>query len=204
VGGAREDLTEEIKAGRLSPTIPKQDVLDMKIRTALIEAPKFDLLAMGRPEGPGCYCAANHLLRLSMERLARNYRYMIIDSEAGMEHISRQTTQEIDYLLTVSDPTMRGILAASRMKGLIKEMRTKVGKIGLVVNRARDGLPGEIGKAINDLGLDLIATIPQDPNLAELDISGKPVTGLPENSPLRLGVKEIISKLGMDSQPQET
>jgi len=197
VGKAREDITEDIKKGRLSPTVPKQDVLDMKIREALVESSKVDLLPMGRPEGPGCYCAANHMLRLSMERLAKNYDYMVVDSEAGMEHISRQTTQDIDFLLTVSDPTMRGITTAARMKDLIREMRTKVGKVYLAVNRVKDGLPQEIGKAAEDLGLELIATLAEDPYIAELDIKGKPLIELPEDSPLRLGVEAIISRLGL-------
>jgi CO dehydrogenase maturation factor len=197
VGRAREDITEDIQKGRLSPTISKQDVLDMKIREALVESAKVDLLAMGRPEGPGCYCAANHMLRLSIDRMAKNYDYTVIDSEAGMEHISRQTTQDVDFLLIVSDVTMRGITTAARMKELIKEMRTKVGKVRLAVNRVKDGLPQEIGKAISDFGLELVATVPEDPNLADLDIKGKPIIGLPEDSPLRLAAKEIISKLAL-------
>ena len=197
VGKAREDLTEDIIKGRLSPTVPKQDVLNMKIREALVETSKTDLLAMGRPEGPGCYCAANHMLRLSIDRLAKNYDYVVIDSEAGMEHISRQTTQDIDFLLTVSDPTMRGVTAAARMKDLIKEMRTQVGAIYLAVNRVKNGLPQEIEKAVADMRLDLIVTISEDPNLADLDIKGSPITELPEDSPLRLGVKGIITKFGL-------
>jgi CO dehydrogenase maturation factor len=197
VGGAREDVTEAIQKGSLSPGVSKQEVLDMKIREALVESAKVDLLAMGRPEGPGCYCAANHMLRLSIDRMAKNYDYTVIDSEAGMEHISRQTTRDVDFLLIVSDVTMRGITAAARMKDLIKEMRTKVGKVGLVVNRVKNGLPQEIGKAASDFGLDLIATVAEDPNLADLEIKGKPITELPENSPLRSGAKEIISKFGL-------
>jgi CO dehydrogenase maturation factor len=197
VGRAREDITEDIQKGRLSPTVAKQDVLDMKIREALVESEKIDLLAMGRPEGPGCYCAANHMLRLSIDRLAKNYDYAVIDSEAGMEHISRQTTQDVDFLLIVSDVTMRGITTAARMKDLIKEMRTKVGKVRLAVNRVKNGLPREIGKAISDFGLELAATVPEDPNLADLDIKGKPIIELPEDSPLRQAAKEIISKLAL-------
>ena len=197
VGRAREDITDDIQKGRMSPTVSKQDVLDMKIREALVESSKIDLLAMGRPEGPGCYCAANHMLRLSIDRLAKNYDYTVIDSEAGMEHISRQTTRDVDFLLVVSDPTMRGITAAARMKELIKEMRTKVGEVYLAVNRVKDGLPQEIGKAVKDFGLELIASIPEDTNLAGLEIKGKPIIELPENSPLRLGVKEIIGKFGL-------
>ncbi len=194
VGRAREDVTEDIQKGRLSPTVSKQDVLDMKIREALVESAKVDLLAMGRPEGPGCYCAANHMLRLSIDRLAKNYDYTVIDSEAGMEHISRQTTRDVDFLLIVSDVTMRGITTAARIKDLIKEMRTKVGKVGLAVNRVKNGLPQEIEKAISDFGLELVASLPEDQNLANLDIKGKPIIELPEDSPLRQGAREIISK----------
>jgi CO dehydrogenase maturation factor len=197
VGKAREDLTEDITKGTISPTVAKQDVLDMKIREAMVESSKIDLLAMGRPEGPGCYCAANHMLRLSIDRLAKNYDYTVVDSEAGLEHISRRTTQDIDVLLTVSDPTIRGITAAARVKDLIKEIRTKVGKIYLVVNRVKNGLPPDIDKAITDLGLDMIAAVYEDPNLAELEVKGKPIIELPPNSPLRNGAEEIISKLGL-------
>jgi CO dehydrogenase maturation factor len=137
------------------------------------------------------------MLRLSIDRLAKNYDYTVIDSEAGMEHISRQTTRDVDFLLIVSDVTMRGVTTAARMKDLIKEMRTKVGKVSLAVNRVKDGLPREIGKAISDFGLELVATVPEDPNLADLDIKGKPIIELPENSPLRQAAQEIISKLAL-------
>ena len=114
-----------------------------------------------------------------------------------MEHISRRTTQDIDVLLAISDPTIRGVTAAARVIDLVKEMRTKVGKVYLVVNRVRDRLPPEISKAVTELGLEMIAAIPEDPNLADLEIKGKPIIELPQNSPLRGGVEEIISKLGL-------
>ncbi len=197
VGKAREDITEAIQKGTLSPTVSKQDVLDMKIRQALVESDKIDLLAMGRPEGPGCYCAANHMLRLTIDRLAKNYDYTVVDSEAGMEHISRQTTRDVDILIIVSDVTMRGIMAAARMKELIKEMRTKVGRIVLVVNRSKDGLPQEIEDAIRKFELELIAVIPEDPYIGELDMKGRPLIELPEESPLRRAVEGIVAKLAL-------
>jgi CO dehydrogenase maturation factor len=197
VGRAREDVTDDIQKGRLSPTVSKQDLIDQKIREALVESSKIDLLAMGRPEGPGCYCAANHMLRLSIDRLAKNYDYTVIDSEAGMEHISRQTTRDVDFLLIVTDVTMRGLTAAARMKDLIKEMRAKVGKVGLAVNRVKNGLPPEMGKAASDFGLEVVATVAEDSNLSDLEIKGKAITELPENSALRAGAREIISKFGL-------
>lgn len=197
VGSAREEITEGITKGKFPPTVAKQDLLDMRIREALVESKNIDLLAMGRPEGPGCYCAANHMLRLSIDRMAKNYDFVVTDSEAGLEHISRQTTQDVDFLLIVSDPTIRGLNAAARVQELIKEMRTRVGKVGLVVNRVKNGLPSEIAKAVEDLKLNLIAVIPEDPNLSALEIQGKPIVALPENSPLRMGAKEVIEKAGI-------
>ncbi len=197
VGRLREDFTEKITQGNLSLGVSKQELLDMKIREALVESPRIDLLAMGRPEGPGCYCAANHMLRLSIDRLAKNYDYTVIDCEAGMEHISRQTTRDIDILLVISDPSIRGVTTAIRMKELMKELRTKVGKIYLIVNRVKNGLPKEIGEVIAKSGLDLITVIPEDPNIGPLEVKGAPLTELPPDSPLQKGVKEIVTKLGL-------
>lgn len=197
VGRLREDMTEDITKGRLPAGVSKQELLDMRIRQALVESSRIDLLAMGRPEGPGCYCAANHMLRLSIDRLAKNYDYTVIDCEAGMEHISRQTTRDIDFLLVISDPTVRGILTAGRMKELMGELRTKVGKTYLIVNRVKDGLPEEIKKTIDDFGLNLITTIAEDPYLEALEIRGAPIIELPRESPLQQGATEIISQLGL-------
>ena len=197
VGKVREDLSEDITRGRLPSGVSKQEVLDMKIREALVESTKIDLLAMGRPEGPGCYCAANHMLRLSIGRLVKNYDYMVIDCEAGMEHISRQTTKDIDILLIISDPTIRGVTTAARMKELMKELRTKAGKIYLAVNRVRDGLPKEIEEIIDKSELNLITIISEDPNIAPLEVKGAPFTELPSDSPLQLGVREIVAKLSL-------
>ena len=197
VGSIREEMTEAVKAGSISATTPKQDYLDNKIIEALVESKGFDLLAMGRPEGPGCYCAANNWLRASMDRVGKNYRYIVIDSEAGMEHISRQTTRDIDILLITTDLTQRGINTAAEIKGLIKEMRTRVGKICLVVNRSLDGLPPEIVEAIDSHGFELMATIPQEPRLADLEVKGLPITELPQDSALRTGVGELANKVGL-------
>jgi len=197
VGGIREEMTQSIMSGTLSPTISKPDYLDGKIRAALEEAKGFDLLAIGRPEGPGCYCAANNMLRLSIDRLGQNYQYVVIDSEAGMEHISRQTTRDIDILLIVSDLTQRGIKTAAVMKGLIGEMRTRVGRICLVINRSLNGLPTEIGDTISRHGFETVVTLPQDPYIADLEIKGLPTTQLPAESPLRLAVHELMGKIGV-------
>jgi CO dehydrogenase maturation factor len=197
VGRIREKMTEDISKARLSPTIAKQEYLFGKILESLVESKGFDLLAMGRPEGPGCYCAPNEFLRVSLDKLVKDYKYnyIVMDCEAGMEHISRQTTRDVDVLLIMSDPTMRGVTAAVRMKELIGELRTKVGELGLIVNRVKDELSPEMKKAIDESGLQVIALIPEDPNVAGLEMKGKPVTEIPQESPLQSKVKEIAEGL---------
>jgi CO dehydrogenase maturation factor len=190
-------IREETLRLHLSPGVPKQDYLELRIQEALVESKGVDLLAVGRPEGPGCYCAANHWLRAAIDRLANNYDYVVIDSEAGMEHISRQTMRDVDILILASDPTIRGISAAARMNELIGELRTHVDKIALVVNRVADGLPTEIEAAIREAGLDLIGILPEDPAMTKLDIRGVPLIELAPDSPLKKGILEIARKLGL-------
>jgi CO dehydrogenase maturation factor len=125
------------------------------------------------------------------------YDYIVMDCEAGLEHISRQTTRDIDVLLIMSDPTIRGITAAGRMKKLIEELRSNVGKAGLIVNRVKGELSPEIKKAIEESGLQVIALIPEEPDMSDLEMAGRPVTDLPQESPLQLKVKEIVESLSL-------
>jgi len=199
VGRIREKMSEDVSKGRFSPTIAKQEYLFSKIMESLVESKGFDLLAMGRPEGPGCYCASNEFLRVSLDKLVKDYKYnyIVMDCEAGMEHISRQTTRDVDVLLIMSDPTIRGITTAARMKDLIGELRSKIGKVGFIVNRVKGELSPELKKAIDGSGLQIIALIPEDSNVATLEMKGRPMTELPQGSPLGLKVKEIIEGLGL-------
>jgi CO dehydrogenase maturation factor len=197
VGRIREKMAEDVSKDRLSPDIAKPEYLFSKIVESLIESKGFDLLSMGRPEGPGCYCASNEFLRASLDKLVKDYKYnyIVMDCEAGMEHISRQTTRDVDVLLILSDPTIKGVTTAARMKKLIEEMRSNVGKVGLVINRVRGELSSEMKKAIDESGLQIIALIPEDPNMGNLEMKGTPVTELPQDSPLRLKIKEIAEGL---------
>ncbi len=197
VGDVREEMLGEVKSGTFAQGVTKKDYLELKIQEALVESPRIDLLAMGRPEGPGCYCAANHILRVAIDRIASNYDYVVIDNEAGMEHISRQTTRDVDVLLLVSDMSMRGLITAVRMKDLIAELRTKVGRIGLVLNRVSDGIPKELKQKIEEARLELWGTLPEEPRLTQLDARGVPVVELPPDSPLRFSLSEIASKAGL-------
>ena len=134
VGQARE----EMKKGGGLVDLTKDQLIEMRINQALVEADGFDLLSMGQPEGPGCYCAANHLVARFIDILAKNYPYILMDNEAGMEHLSRLTTHEADLLLLVSDPSWRGIQAASRLKDLALALKIVVGRAVLIVNRAAE------------------------------------------------------------------
>ena len=197
VGRIREKLTEEVSKGRFSPSITKQDYMFGKMLESLVESKGFDLLAMGRPEGPGCYCAPNEFLRSALDRLIKDYKYdyIVMDCEAGLEHISRRTTGDVDVLLITSDPTVKGITVAARIKELIGELRTEVGQVGLIINRVKDELSPEIKKIIDEAGLQVIAMIPEDPDMGGLEMHGNPVTDLPQESPLRLKVEEIAGGL---------
>jgi CO dehydrogenase maturation factor len=201
VGDIREETSQQISSGSFMPGISKADYLELRINRALVEEKGFDLLAMGRPEGPGCYCAANNMLRLSIDALSKAYDYVVIDNEAGLEHLSRRTTQNVDLLLIVSDPTMRGLATAERVVQLIDELKTQVGNIRLIVNRLPTNEEGEPALApqleqfITDKGLELAGLIPLDLLVAEYDTLGRPLVELPPETPARHALKSAIDSL---------
>ena len=197
IGGIREEMAVSVKKGQFQAGLSKQDYLDLKVSEALLEGDRIDLLAMGRPEGPGCYCAANNMLRQLIDRIAKGYRFVVMDCEAGMEHISRQTTRDIDVLLLVSDPSLRGIVTAGRMQALMGELRTHTGRIGLVVNRVNGDLSSALREAIVREKLGLITTLPSDPSLEAIEVRGEPVVNLSESSPLYRAIEDMADKLGL-------
>jgi CO dehydrogenase maturation factor len=185
VGGVREEMAQLVQssaalAGSMPGGMSKQDYLDYHIQMALVEGDRVDLLAMGRPEGPGCYCAANQMLRVIVDRLSGNYDYVVVDNEAGMEHLSRRTTRDVDVLLLVTDPTQRGLVAAQHMADMVPELDISVRKTFLVVNRLRSGeMPPALADAIADTGLELLGWTPDDSTLAEFEFTGRPLIELP-------------------------
>ncbi len=199
IGSLREEALTAVQAGNLGSGITKQDFLEYGLRDALVEERGFDLLAMGRPEGPGCYCAANSMLRTSMDRLAQGYDYVVMDNEAGLEHLSRRTTRDVDLLLVVSDPSQRGIVAAARVAALTKELKTKVARMGLILNRANawgpDTLPSELASAIAVSGLPLLGVLPEDRLLVEYDLRGIPLMQLPETSVIWQALSELFARI---------
>jgi CO dehydrogenase maturation factor len=169
LGEAREEMKKGVSTG-----MTKDVYMEMKLQEAVVEASEFDLVVMGRPEGPGCYCAANTLLIQYLDRLIDNYQYVVIDNEAGMEHISRLTTNNIDNLIVVSDPTRRGIQAANRIFDLVNELNLNIDKKFLIVNRAREGQKGVIEETVNKYHMELVGIVPEDPEVQEFDLRGRP------------------------------
>lgn len=188
VGDVREDTSEKARANLLDAGVAKRDILEYEINTSVVEGVGVDLLAMGRPEGPGCYCAANNMLRAILDNIADSYPWVVIDNEAGLEHLSRRTTRDVDVLLIVSDATIRGVTTAGRIASMLGELDTHVGRHHLIINRCGEGLTPELRAAIEENGLDLLAVLPDDPLVAAYDAAGRPLSTLPDDSPLTLAL----------------
>jgi CO dehydrogenase maturation factor len=195
VGGIREDMNSPAQSGQVGVAITRHDYLKQQIRMAVEEGEKIDLLAMGRPEGQGCYCAANHLLRQVLDELSGAYRFVVMDNEAGMEHISRRTTRDVDALLIVSDPTVRGLRAAAAIADMAREVDVNVKRMLLVINRLEGELPPALAKMVETLGLETGAVIPADPHVNEMDAEGRPLTDLNGASPARRAVAELTDRI---------
>jgi len=177
LGDAREEMKKGVATG-----MTKDVFMEMKLEQAVVESKDFDLIVMGRPEGAGCYCAANTLLTNYLDRLINNYAYVVMDNEAGMEHISRLTTNNVNLLLVVSDSTRRGIQAAARIYELTQELGLKIDQKCLIVNLAKDGQEEEIRKRAKEFGLEVSGIMPEDPLVRQYDLEGKPTTQLSRES----------------------
>ena len=193
VGETLGDAREEMKRG-VATGITKDVFMEMKLEQAVIESNGFDMIVMGRPEGAGCYCAANTLLTQYLDRLINNYAFVVIDNEAGMEHISRLTTNNIELLMIISDASKRGIQSASRIFELTKELNLNIGRKLLVVNRVKDGQSGIIEKVAKGYQLDLIGIIPEDTQLRDFDLHGRAITELGMDSIALEAAYQIFKK----------
>lgn len=195
VGGIREEMKSMVN--QLPGGMTKQQFLEYKIQSSLNETPDFDLIAMGRPEGSGCYCYANNLLRDILTSLSQNYGFMIIDNEAGMEHLSRRTVQDIDYLLVISDPSVRGIKTAGRISRLIDELKTRVKTQYLILNRLQDPVSESMKETIRDEGLTLISSIPEDKDLLKMAQDGIPIGPDLSNLSTYSAIDQLMKKLNV-------
>jgi CO dehydrogenase maturation factor len=204
VGDIREDMLAQVQSslliggaamGSLPGGISKHDYLDHQIRASLAEGEAFDLIAMGRSEGAGCYCAVNHNLREVIDSISKNYRYIVIDNEAGMEHLSRRTTRDVQHLLVVSDPTQRGILAAERIAAFRNELDIRIEHAYLIINRLPGALPPILQAEVDKLDIPLLGTIASDDELLKFEFSGRPLVELGNNSPVYQSVAEMMNTI---------
>jgi CO dehydrogenase maturation factor len=184
IGSLREESLEAIRSGGERPGgMSMEQLFDYQVSQSVIEAKGFDLMVMGRPEGPGCYCAANNIIRKYTDKLSETYPYVVIDNEAGMEHLSRRTTHKVDMLMIVSDPTVRGIRTARRIADLVRELNLDIDKYALIINRVAGEEGAELKTFAESLGLEVAGLVPQDRSVFENDLAGKAICDLPEVSP---------------------
>ena len=195
-------IREEMAQAELKKTIPagmtKGDYAEMKFSQALIEDDDFDMLIMGRTQGEGCYCYVNSMLKRQMDKYVPNYKYVVMDNEAGLEHVARGTLPHVDTMLLVSDCSRRGIQAVARIAEIIGEMDLKPGRVGLIVNRAPEGkLDDGIRQEIEKHGLHLLGVLPQDEAVYRCDCAGEPSAHLPESNPVKVALKGIMQSIGL-------
>jgi len=204
VGDIREGMLDKVKdsitqGGAAMGTMPgglsKHDYLNYEIQSSLAEGDRFDLIAMGRGEGPGCYCAVNHSLRDVIDSFSKNYRYVIIDNEAGMEHLSRRTTRDVDHMLVVTDPTLRGLVAAERIADLRHELNINVDNAHLILNRITGEPPKPLMDKIEQIDLNYLGEVPSDQTLIEYEFEGKPLVQLGDQSPVYQAVAAMLDKI---------
>lgn len=204
VGDIREDMLAQVKRslveggaamGSLPGGISKREYLDHRIRASLAEGTYFDLIAMGRSEGPGCYCAVNHNLREVIDSISKNYRWIVIDNEAGMEHLSRRTTRDVQHLLIVSDPTQRGIVAAERIAAFRNELDIRIERAYLVLNRLAGAMPPALQAKIESLDIPFLGAIPADETLATMEFSGRPLVEVDEANPVYQAVAGMVARI---------
>jgi CO dehydrogenase maturation factor len=184
-------MREEAFTKQIPPGMSRTEYVKYRFHQVVVEAEGFDLIAMGRPEGTGCYCFANDLLQTAMRTLERNYRFIVIDSEAGMEHISRGTIGVPDMLLIVSDPGARGLRTAHRIREIARALGLPDDRIHLVVNRY-SGVSADVGTG----GMDLLATIPPDPAVEDADLTNTPIVQIPAGSPAFSAVRKLAQRIG--------
>ncbi len=196
IEGSIADIMVRIKDNKepLPAGMTKDQFVEYKVHQSLSEGDDVDLLVMGGPEGAGCYCYANNLLRGFVAELSKNYPYIVMDNEAGMEHLSRRTTQNIDVLFITSDSTARGIRSAGRVKELVENLQLDIKKMYLVVSRVNTSNFDVLKTEIKKTGLELIGTMPLDEQVMEFDLLSKPLFDLPDDSPVVAVVDDILKK----------
>lgn len=197
VAGTVSDISEDAVGQRLklAPGMSKARHIEYLVQQCVVEADGFDLLTMGRPEGPGCYCYVNHLLRDFLEGLARSYPYVVMDNEAGMEHLSRLTTNQIDLLMVVVEPTILSVRAAGRILELASSLPVQISRAGLLVNRVGEhGIPELVRARLEELAAPVLGEVCYDESLVRLAEQGQSLTVLEAQSSALQQLNEICQR----------
>ncbi len=198
LGAIREEMAQAELKGSIPAGMTKADYANFKFNSALIEEDDFDMIVMGRTQGKGCYCYVNGVLKTLVDKYAKNYSYVVMDNEAGLEHVARGTLPHVDIMLLISDCSRRGIQAVARVAEMIDELQLKPGRLGLIVNRAPEGVLDDGVKAeIEKYGLNLLGVLPQDDGVYRCDCNGEPSAKLPENNPVKIALKGIMQSLNL-------
>lgn len=176
-------------------SMSQETYIEFKLNESLAEGKNVDLLVMGGPDGPGCFCFPNNILRKYLDNLSKGYKYIVMDNEAGLEHISRRTTSDVDFLFVISDCSARSIRSAGRVHELVKQLKTKVKNICLIVTKATEQDIESLKEEIEKTGLELAGIIPNDPLITEYDIKSKPLFELPDDSAAVKAAYKILDKL---------
>jgi CO dehydrogenase maturation factor len=193
IGALREELraNPDTKPAGVS----KNEWVERRINESLVESTGMDLLVMGRQEGPDCYCFINNLLREYLGRIGKQYKAVVIDNEAGLEHLSRRTDGSVDVLLVIAQPTVTGARTALRIMDIVRSLKLEVGACLLVLNECDGNLPADLARRFRETGLETLATVPVDPSVADADVKGQSVGDLPADSPALLAVEGLVTKV---------
>ena len=198
LGTIREEMAQAELKKTVPPGMTKAEYAEFKFGSALIEEDDFDMLIMGRTQGKGCYCYVNGVLKTQMDKYTKNYKYVVMDNEAGLEHVARGTLPHVDTMLLISDCSRRGIQAVGRVAEMIRELELKPGRMGLIVNRAPNGVldKGTL-EEIEKQGLTLFGVLPHSDDIYQCDCDGTPSSKLPASNPTKQALKGILSDLGL-------
>ncbi len=198
LGQIREEMAQAEMKGTIPAGMTKAEYAEFKFNSALVEEDDFDMLVMGRTQGKGCYCYVNGVLKAQVDKYANNYSYIVMDNEAGLEHVARGTLPHVDTMLLISDCSRRGVQAVARIAEMIDEMELKPGKMGLIINRAPNGILNEGVKAeIDKHGLNLLGVLPQDDDVYRCDCNGEPSAKLDQSNPVKVALRGIMQELGL-------
>ena len=198
LGQIREEMAQAELKGTIPSGMTKADAAEFKFNSALIEDDDFDMLVMGRTQGKGCYCYVNGVLKSQVDKYAKNYSYIVMDNEAGLEHVARGTLPHVDTMLLISDCSRRGVQAVARIAEMIDEMGLNPGQMGLIVNRAPNGVLDDGIKAeIEKHGLKLFGVLPQDEAVYRCDCEGTPSAKLPDTDPVKVALRGILQTIGL-------